>query len=110
MVKKGKRYLSLNSGEGRILHIHHTGSAIGEIHLDKKFWGKFINIKELIKILKNSYEVRDLGQDIRIVRLDKKAFANMNPAEKKASLAGRASVLAKTKKAYARDCSRKKKK
>ncbi len=72
-LKKGTRYYSLKTQDGKkILHIHHTGSAKGEIHLDKNFWKTVINIEELINLLKNSYEARNLGDnvkgDIRIVR------------------------------------------
>ena len=69
------RYLSLKTPENRILHIHHKGSAKGEIHLDIKFWsklkdqnGNLIDLNELMNILKTSYNIRELKKsgDIRI--------------------------------------------
>ena len=66
--RKGKRYYSLLSKQGRILHIHHTGSASGEIHLDKPFWENVSNIKELCMVLSKSYKVKNLRGDIRITR------------------------------------------
>lgn len=74
-VKNGKRYLSLVSDKGRILHIHHTGSAKGEVHFDKPFWNKMFDTKKLQELLSTSYEIRDLKGDIRIVR-NKKCLIN----------------------------------
>lgn len=68
---RGKRYSSLISEEGRILHIHHTGAAIGEIHFDKPFWEKFTNIEDFCRLLSRSYNVRNLQCDIRVERARK---------------------------------------
>jgi len=67
-ISKGKRYLSLLSQEGRILHVHHTGPAKGEVHFDRKFWERKFGAKQLHELLSNSYQVRELEGDIRIVR------------------------------------------
>jgi len=71
-IQNGKRYLSLISEEGRILHIHHTGSAKGEVHFDRPFWKKIFDPKKLQKLFSTSYEVKDLEGDIRIVRTKKR--------------------------------------
>ena len=70
--KKGKRYSSLLSDKGRILHIHHTGSAAGEIHLDKPFWEEEVNVVNFCNLLSKSYIVRNLQHDIRIERTKNK--------------------------------------
>ncbi|MFA5164977.1 MAG: hypothetical protein WC481_05375 [Candidatus Omnitrophota bacterium] len=71
-IKYCKRYLSLLSEKGRILHIHHAGSARGEVHFDRPFWSKTYNSNKLRLLLSESYEVKDLKGDIRIVRSKKK--------------------------------------
>lgn len=67
-VKKGKRYFSLIGDEGRILHIHYTGSTVGEVHFDKPFWDKTTNSNFLYKLLSKSYNVKNLKGDVRIIR------------------------------------------
>jgi len=73
MVKfrKVKRYSSLISDEGRVLHIHHTGPSAGEIHLDKPFWQKMVNIEDFCGLLSKSYKVRNLKCDIRVEKVKK---------------------------------------
>ena len=65
--KKGKRYSSFLSDKGRELHIHHTGSAAGEVHFDKPFWQKIVNTKDFCNLLSKSYAVKNLQEDIRLV-------------------------------------------
>lgn len=72
LFKKGKRYSSLISDKGRILHIHHTGPATGEIHFDKPFWKKLSDINSLYKLLSKSYNIRNLKGDIRVERIKNK--------------------------------------
>lgn len=67
--RKGKRYSSLLSDKGRVLHIHHTGPAAGEIHFDKPFWKKTTNVKMFCRLLSNSYNIRNLQGDIRVERI-----------------------------------------
>ena len=69
VFKKGKRYSSLLSDKGRVLHIHHTGPAAGEIHFDKPFWEKNVNLNSFCSLLSKSYNVRKLQCDIRVERI-----------------------------------------
>ena len=70
--KPGKRYHSLLSDKGRILHIHRTGPAKGEVHFDGPFWEKEFGAEKLSELLSKSYETRNLEGDVRIVRSKKK--------------------------------------
>ena len=70
--KPGKRYHSLLSDKGRILHIHKSGPAKGEVHFDMPFWEENYGAERLCQLLSNSYEVRKLKGDVRIVRLKEK--------------------------------------
>lgn len=67
--KRRKKYISLLSDLGRILHVHTQGATTGEIHLDKAFWRKITDIQQLLDLLSKSYKIRNLGRYIRIERI-----------------------------------------